>query len=57
MTDEQIVLEEIRRVISPHPEKEKIEAMARLIRNTVEVNGEVAQIAIALVGAELAARP
>lgn len=55
MTNEQIVLTEIRRIIDSHPNRVLIEQMAKDIRDDVTQSGEIGRIAVALVGAELAA--
>jgi len=55
MTPEQKTLEDIRKAVAEHPGREKITAIANLIRRLVETNGDLGPFALALVGAELAA--
>lgn len=57
MNEEQVNLQAIEQFVSTHPQKDDIERFARSFRETIAEYGESARIALALVGAELAAAP
>lgn len=56
MKNEEAQLAEIRKVIRSHPRKNEIDTWARMLRSMLE-EGETAHLALALVGAEEAAKP
>lgn len=57
MTEEQVTLESIQQFVSEHPDKDKIELAAEVLHKHLKSdNGEAMRLAIALVGAELAAQ-
>lgn len=57
MTEEEVTLQAIQQFVSTHKDREHIELLAQTLRDNIKLVGDIQRIAIALVGAELAAQP
>lgn len=57
MNEEQVNLQAIQQYVEQHIDRVHIERVAKQLRDDLAQGGEIVRLAIALVGAELAAQP